>query len=216
MACLEVHHAGNVRVNILQHAKILWARGLSASTRWNRRRKFHFPCRCSDANSSNSFNSFAPKYFFLDFKSLNNGCRTADFCLASPFHFAVVFSRQSQSTVSAEEVENIFLPKIIISPISSTPSLFGERFIIIMENTHFRCLLVFLFHCFLIYICIAKVSEKFLFSWQKKWISWPWVCDTWRGGAGSQAFSAHSVWSQVSSSSFFVESLSYEHLFWGT
>ena len=66
--------------------------------------------------------------FFLDFKSFY-GCGTEHFCLASTFHFAVVFSRQSQSTVFAEEVENIFLPKIIISPINSTPSLFGERFI---------------------------------------------------------------------------------------
>ena len=204
MARLEVHHASNVRVNILQHAKILWARGLSASTRWYWRWKVYFPSSCSDTNSSNSINSFAPKFFFLDFKSFY-GCRTEDFCLASTFHFAVVFSRQSQSTVFAEEVENIFLPKIIISPINSTPSLFGERFIInaIMENTHFRFLLFFLFHCFLIYICIGKVSEQFLFSWQKKWISWPWTCDTWRGGGDSQAFSAHSVWSQVSSSSFF-------------
>ena len=95
--------------------------------------------------------------FFLDFKSFY-GCGTEHFCLASTFHFAVVFSRQSQSTVFAEEVENIFLPKIIISPINSTPSLFGERLF----------LLFFLFHCFLIYICIAKVSEQFLFSWQKK------------------------------------------------
>ena len=107
--------------------------------------------------------------FFLDFKSFY-GCGTEHFCLASTFHFSVVFSRQSQSTVFAEEVENIFLPKIIISPINSTPSLFGERFIInaIMENAHFRFLLFFLFHCFLIYICIGKASEQFLFSWQKK------------------------------------------------
>ena len=79
--------------------------------------------------------------FFLDFKSFY-GCGTEHFCLASTFHFSVVFSRQSQSTVFAEEVENIFLPKIIISPIMSTPSQLTQ-----LLKTHFRFLLVFLFHC---------------------------------------------------------------------
>ena len=123
----------------------------------------YFPSSCSDANSnSNSINSLLLNYFF-QILNVFHGCRTVDFCLAPPFHFAVVFSRQSQSTVFAEEVENIFLPKIIISPIKSTPSQLKQ-----LLKTHFRFLLVFLFHCFLIYICIVKVSEQFLFSWQKK------------------------------------------------